>query len=176
MTPEPIDENTPLKPGEMKVDTLEGPTRVKVNSDGSTTINMGMKGSFMQKMDMQTRTWHIESNAVTMAGFADMLTRVMQTGGESNRQVVDMTGLKGYYHVSLDISLAEILAMMRASGVNMPISAGNGANDAAPAGSEPGDGETVLESVQALGLKLEGRKAPVARLIVDNVAKAPTEN
>lgn len=176
VTPQPIDENAPLKPGEMKVDTLEGPTRVKVNSDGSTTINMGVRGSFTQKMDMQTKTLHIESSAVTMAGFADMLTRVMQMGGESNRQVVDMTGLTGYYQINLDIPLAEVLAMMRARGMNMPMSAGSTASGATPDAPEPNDGETVLESVQALGLKLEGRKASVARLVVDSVAKEPTEN
>lgn len=145
VTPQPIDDNAPLKPGQMKVDTLEGPTRVKVNSDGNTTINMGVRGSFTQKIDMQTKTLHIESSAVTMAGFADMLTRVMQMGDESNRQVVDMTGVTGYYQVNLEIPLAEVLAMMRARGRNMPVSAGSAASGAAPDTSEADDGVAVLE-------------------------------
>lgn len=170
--PAPIDENTPLKPGEMKMDSLDGPVRVKVNPDGSSTTNMGVKGIFTQKMDMQTKTLHIQSSAVTMTGFADMLTRVTQMGGGSSRQVVDMTGLKGYYEVNLDISLAEILAMVRASGINVPGAPAGPSSDA----SDPDGGQTVLESVQELGLKLEARKASVQRLVIDNVAKTPTEN
>lgn len=168
--PTPIDESTPLKPGEVKMDSLDGPMRIKVNPDGSTVFNMGAKGTFTQKMDMQTKTLAIRSDDLAMAGFADMLTRVMQMGGTSSRQVVDQTGLKGYYAVNLDISLAEIQAIVRASGVNMPAGLGGESSD------DPEGGQTVLESVQALGLKLESRKASVDRLVIDNVSKTPTEN
>jgi len=105
-----------------------------------------------------------------MAGFADMLTRVMQMGGTSSRQVVDKTGLKGYYAVNLDISLAELQAIIRASGMNMQAASGGESSD------DPQSGQTVLESVQALGLRLESRKANVDRLVIDNVSKTPTEN
>lgn len=168
--PTPISDDTPLKPGEMKMDSLDGPMRIKINPDGSTVINMGAKGTFTQKMDMQTKTLRIQSNDMSMAGFADMLTRVMQIGGTSSRQVVDKTGLKGYYAVNLDISLAEIQAIARASGMSMPAGAGGGSSD------DPEGGESVFESVQALGLKLESRKASVDRLVIDSVSKAPTEN
>src|SRR5665213_2506688 len=149
--PAPLDENTPLQPGEMKMDAVDGPMRVKVSPDGSSTINMGVKGIITQKMDPQTRTLHIQSSAVTMAGFADMLTRVMQMGGESSRQVVDMTDLKGYYQTSLELSLASIMAMVKASGVDLPTRPGGESTDGAPE-----EGQTVLESVQALGLMLDG--------------------
>jgi uncharacterized protein (TIGR03435 family) len=169
--PAPLDENTPLQPGEMKMDSVDGPMRIKVSPDGSSTINMGVKGIITQKMDPQTRTLHIQSSAVTMAGFADMLTRVMQMGGESSRQVVDMTGLKGYYEANLELSLAQIMAMVKANGIDVPTRPGG-----APMDPGTDEGQTVLESVQAMGLKLEGRKASVPRLIIDNVTKMPTEN
>lgn len=169
--PAPLDENTPLQAGEMKMDSVDGPMRVKVSPDGSSTINMGVKGIISQKMDPQTRTLHIQSSAVTMAGFADMLTRVMQMGGESSRQVIDATDLKGYYETNLELSLASIMAMVKANGMDLPPGAAAAATDAAQ-----NEGQTVLESVQALGLKLEGRKASVPRLIIDNVTKTPTEN
>jgi uncharacterized protein (TIGR03435 family) len=168
--PTPIDENTPMKPGEVKMDTLDGPMRIKINPDGSTVFNMGAKGTFTQKMDMQTKTMEIRSNDIAMAGFADMLTRVMQMGGTSSRQVIDQTGLKGYYAVNLDISLAELQAIIRASGMNMQAASGGESSD------DPQSGQTVLESVQALGLRLESRKANVDRLVIDNVSKTPTEN
>jgi uncharacterized protein (TIGR03435 family) len=168
--PTPIDENTPLKPGEMKMDSLDGPMRIKINPDGSAVLNMGAKGTFTQKMDMQTKTLKIQSNDMSMAGFADMLTRVMQMGGTSSRQVVDKTGLKGYYAVNLDISLAEIQAIARAGGMSIPAGPGGESSD------DSEGGQSVLESVQALGLKLESRKASVDRLVIDNVSKTPTEN
>jgi len=94
----------------------------------------------------------------------------MQMGGTSSRQVVDQTGLKGYYAVNLDISLAEIQAIVRASGINLPAALSGESSD------DPEGGQSVLGSVQALGLKLESRKASVDRLVIDNVSKTPTEN
>jgi len=170
----PIDEDAPLKPGEMKIDTPDGPARVTRNTDGSTTVNMGAKGTFSQKMDGQVL--RIEASTITMAGFADMLTQMMQMGGAGGRQVVDMTGLKGNYQVAVELSIADLMASARAQGVNMPGPGGGGDGSGAPIASDPSGGSTVASSVQALGLKLENRKAPVEQLIVDHAEKTPTEN
>jgi uncharacterized protein (TIGR03435 family) len=170
-TPVPIDESTPLHPGEVKMDSVDGPMRMTIHPDGSATVNMGVKGVVTQKMDPVTKTLHIQSSAVTMAGFADMLTRVMQMGGESNRQVVDMTNVKGYYQTDLDLSIAQIIEMAKAGGFDVPARPGG-----EPVDAGPGDGQTVQESVRAMGLALEGRKASVARLVIDSVMKMPTEN
>ena len=177
----PIDEDAPLKPGEMKMDTQDGPARVKVNTDGSSTIDMGAKGTIMMKMNPQDKTIRLDSSTVTMQGFADTLTRVLQMGGSSSSPVVDMTGLKGNYQVSVDISLADIMASMQAQGINMPAPQGAGAGAAAGdasafQASDPSGGSTVFASVQALGLKLEQRKAPIEQLIVDSAEKTPSEN
>ena len=175
----PVDENAPLKPGEIKVDTPTGPMRVTHNPDGSTTMNMGEKGTITTRMDMETQSLSLESSSVTMAGFADRLTSILQMGGGEGRQVVDMTGLKGNYQVAVDISLADIMAMARAQGFNLPMAPpGGGAPGASPASeaSDPGGGSTVFASVKKLGLRLEPRRAPVERLVIDNVEKTPTEN
>jgi uncharacterized protein (TIGR03435 family) len=180
----PVDENAPLKPGEVKVDTPTGPMRVSRNPDGSTTMNMGEKGTITTRMDMETQSLSLESSSVTMSGFADRLTSILQMGGGEGRQVVDMTGLKGNYQVTLEISLADIMAMARAQGFNVPPAAagsgvpGGGAPGASPApeASDPGGGSTVFASVKKLGLRLEPRRAPVERLIIDNVEKTPAEN
>ena len=174
----PIDEDAPLKPGEMKMDTPDGPARMTRNPDGSGTVNMGTKGTFTQKMDGQNL--RIEASTITMAGFADMLTQMMQIGGASTRQVVDMTGLKGNYQAAVELSMADLIASARAAGVDVPGPGGpgSGAADAAAAAtpSDPSGGATVYESVQRLGLKLENRKAPIEQLIVDHAEKAPTDN
>jgi uncharacterized protein (TIGR03435 family) len=176
---EPIAENAPLKPGEMKFDGPNGPIRVTRNADGSTTMNMGAKGTITQRMDMQAQTITLESSTVTMAGFADILTNILQMGGGRGRQVVDMTDLKGNYQVAVEISLADAMAAARAQGMNPPAPpAGSGAADASPASaaSDPGGGSTVFASVKKLGLKLEPRKAKVEQLVIDHVEKTPTEN
>ena len=114
-----------------------------------------------------------------MAGFADMLTNIMQMGGAGGQQVVDMTGLKGNYQVAVDISLADIMAMARAQGIMPPPPAASGTGgdkDPAALASDPGGGTTVFASVAKLGLKLEERKATVQRLVVDHIEKTPTAN
>ncbi|MGA3328393.1 MAG: TIGR03435 family protein [Terriglobia bacterium] len=176
-TTQPIDENAPLKPGETKLDTPDGPVRISRNADGSNTINMGTKGTITQRMDAEAQTISLESSKVTMAGFADMLTRILQMGG--GRQVVDMTDLKGNYQVAVDISLADIMAMARSQGMNVPMppaSGGTAGASPAAAASDPGGGSTVFASVKKLGLKLEPRKAKVEQLVIDHVEKTPTEN
>jgi uncharacterized protein (TIGR03435 family) len=177
--PEPIDENAPLKPGERKIETPDGPVRTLRNSDGSTTINMGKKGAMTLRTDMQAQTITMESSSVTMAGFADQLTSLLQMGGGDARPVVDMTGLKGNYQVAVEFSLADAMAAARAQGLNVPMPPpGGGAAGASPGleASDPGGGSTVFASVKRLGLKLEPRKAPVEQLVVDHIEKTPTED
>jgi uncharacterized protein (TIGR03435 family) len=176
--PEAIDENAPLKPGEMQTDSGEGPVRVTVGKNGSATVNMGAKGALSYRMDPATQTLHMEGSKVTMAGFADMLSRFSQMTGGGGRQVVDMTGLKGNYEVALDFSLADLMNMARAAGVDIPAGAGGAAAGASPAAaaSDPGGSSSLFAAVQALGLKLEPRKAMVEQLVIDHVEKSPTEN
>jgi uncharacterized protein (TIGR03435 family) len=172
----PIDPDAPLKPGEMKVDGPEGPIRVMRNKDGSTTVNMGAKGIITQRMDMQAKTMNLESSKLTMDGFAEQLTSVMQMGG-GGRQVVNMTDLKGDYQVAVEISLAGLIAMAQAQGVNVPGGGGGAAGATATEAADPGGaGTTVFSSVEKLGLKLEPRKAKVEQLIVDSAEKNPTDN
>ncbi len=81
ITPTAIDESTPLKPGEMVANGPDGPIRVARGSDGSSVINMGAKGTMTQRMDMTNKSLRIDSDGVTMGGFADQLTQVLQMGG-----------------------------------------------------------------------------------------------
>lgn len=176
--PPPVDANAPAKPGETKIDTEDGPMKITRNSDGSMKIDMGARGTMTEKLDMSTQSLHIESSMVTMDGFADMLTNMMQMGGAGGPQVVNMTSLKGNYQIALDLSLADLMAMAKASGMDLPGAAGGGeaqANAPANAASDPsGAGQGVYSSVEQMGLKLEERKATVERLIVDQAEKTPS--
>jgi uncharacterized protein (TIGR03435 family) len=182
--PVAIDENAPLKPGEMKMDGADGPVRVKLDTaTGSSVIDMGLKGKMSAKMNLATQSIHVDFTMTTMAGFADMMTQLMTQlggGGSGGKQIVDMTGIEGTYDASFEISLAEIIAMARAAGANLPVGVpggGAGAGGGIQTAPDPsGGGASVNDAVQSMGLKLESRKAMVEQLIVDHVEKTPTEN
>ena len=123
----------------------------------------------------------MESSTVTMAGFADMLTNILQMGGGGGRQVVDMTDLKGNYQVAVEISLADLMAMAgsasaRHERADAPGGRRCGGRLTRRGGIRPRRRLNVFASVKKLGLKLEPRKAPVEQLVIDHVEKAPTAN
>lgn len=170
--PAPLDPNAPLNPGETQIDTPDGPARMSINQNGQATVNMGTKGSITYKANPSTMAIQLDAHSVTMAGFADMLSQFAQIGG-GGRQVVDMTGLKGNYDLAFDFPIQDLLNMMRSAGIGLPPGAAPPQAEGAP---EPGGTSTLNESVEALGLKLESRNAPVEDVIVDHMEKAPTEN
>jgi uncharacterized protein (TIGR03435 family) len=163
--PVPLDPKAELKPGEMKMDGPFGPMIIKRNADGTSTANMGEKGSYVQKVDMQSRNLRFDATAVNMDGLAEMLSLLTTSiPGGSGRPVINKTDLKGYYDFSFDLSIAE---MMRAQGAGGP--SGTEASD-------PGGGMSMEDSIQRLGLKLEPQKAPIEQVMVTHVEKSPTEN
>ncbi len=177
-TPVAIDESAPLKPGEMKMDGPEGPVRAKVDiTTGSSVVDMGLKGKMSYKLNPATQSMHIDFTMTTMAGFADMMTQLFTqlSGGTGGRQVVDMTGIKGNYDASLELSLAEIIALARAAGANIP-GAPQGGAPGQVASDPGGGGSSLTDAVQSMGLKLESRKAMVDQFVVDHIEKTPTEN
>ena len=168
-----FDDDAPLKPGEMKMDTPDGPIRVTSAKDGGGTMNMGKKGRVTFRMDgdrnnPSTLSMHLDFSHVTMEGFADLLTQLSPVGGGGTSQVKDMTQLKGNYEIALNIPLGDLMARAQ----EMAASGGAGATVA----SDPSGGVSLSSAVAALGLKLEPSKAMVEQLIVAHVEKTPTEN
>lgn len=178
-TPAPIDENAPLKPGETKMEGPDGTVRMTLSKDGHASMDMGVKGKMSYAVDPATQSMHLEGSMITMPGFADMLTQLSQLAGSGGRQIVDMTGLKGYYQIAIDFGLADLLNMARAAGLDIAAAGGGqaaGGGGPGAAAADPGGSSSITEAVEALGLKLESRKAMVEQLIVDHANKTPTEN
>jgi uncharacterized protein (TIGR03435 family) len=165
---QPFDETTPLKPGESQVDSVDGPIRLLHNSDGSTTYNMGVRGSFTLTVDGQTGTMHLDAGGMTMKGLAYMLTTL---GGGNGRPVVDMTGLNGRYQIAVAFSLADLVSSLRDQGIDVPTGPSSGPGSTA---SDPAGDSTVSEALAKLGLKLEKSKAMIQQLVVDHVEKTAT--
>jgi uncharacterized protein (TIGR03435 family) len=166
-----IDQDAPLKPGESKMDTPDGPMRLMKNADGSTTYNMGARGSLKLKFDSGTLSMHMEADTITMKGFAVMMTSL---GGGEGRQIVDMTGLTGTYQAAVDFSLMDLMSSLRDQGIDIPTGPRGGGSGTAA--TDPEGGATVSAALEKLGLKLEKSRAKVDRLVVDHVEKSPTEN
>jgi uncharacterized protein (TIGR03435 family) len=106
------------------------------------------------KFDFESMTRHEERSKVTMKELAGWLSPSIGS------KVVDETGIKGNYQVVIDLPLG-----------NRP-AARVDASDGIPS-----DPQGALDlSLDALGLKLEKRKAPIDVYVVDHVEKTPTEN
>jgi uncharacterized protein (TIGR03435 family) len=83
--------------------------------------------------------------------------------------VVDLTGLSGYYELSLEVPPRNANRPGRAGALPGP--------DGMRAAQEPSDPTvSIYNTIQKLGLKLEKRKMPVDQLIVEHIEKTPTEN
>jgi uncharacterized protein (TIGR03435 family) len=137
---------------------------VSISRDGQ---GVAVKGGPMGNARMSVGpggAMHMEAGNMAMVQFAEMLSRFV------DRPVVDMTELKGQYQIALDLSREDLGNVARSAGVMLPPAAPPG--DAA---SDPSGG-SIFQAVQQLGLKLDPRKAPLDKIVVDHLEKAPTEN
>ena len=166
---EEIDANAELKPGESRMDTVDGPMLLTHNGDGSTTYHMGPRGTFTLKFDAETRSMHLTATGMSMRGLALMMTSL---GGGEGRQVVDQTGLTGRYDVAVDFSIMDLMQSLRDQGINLPQRPGDGPDATA---SDPGGGGTLGSALAKMGLKMEKSHAVVERLVVDHLEQEPTE-
>jgi uncharacterized protein (TIGR03435 family) len=107
---------------------------------------------------------HVESRKITMQRFVDFINRYCDL------PVLNMTGLEGTYDLEVDISGDEVRTAARSKGLAVTTPA-----TTADAASDP-SGVSLRESLQKLGLRLEGRRMPVEVLVVDDALKVPTEN
>jgi uncharacterized protein (TIGR03435 family) len=105
---------------------------------------------------------HFVGKCVSMDAFAAFLAR-RRGDLPVDRPVLDMTGLKGFYNLSLDWV------------VDSRLSSENKGN--APAIGDSPSGATLLVALQEqLGLRLETRSAPIEILVVDHAERVPSEN
>ena len=134
-----------------------------------------LKGAIMMSMGGPGGAAHMQFNKATMGQFADRLSDML------DRPVVDQTGIEGNYDIALDVSMEEMVGMKKmAAGAPMgpmmaggPGGPGGGDHGPAPDAAPPA---SIFSSIQSLGLKLEPKKGPVDRIVVERAEKVPTEN
>jgi uncharacterized protein (TIGR03435 family) len=158
MKESPVDPNDETEPGEK-------PKAPPVNVSGGggprgVHIEYG-HGSFFTMADNK-----FIGRKLPMANFVEVLARF------EDRPVVDMTGLAGAYDFDLEFTPEDYMAML----IRSAIAAGVTLPPEALRMLSGSSGDSLLNALEKLGLKLETRKAPLEVLVVDRLQKAPTEN
>lgn len=153
-------------------DTYVAPTETTTLPSGSVSHASEGTGPFgMAKTRFANGVLHTEFASMTMKSLTEYLNQYPDTQyviGLLDLPVVDMTELKGSYPVTLDISRGDM------PGARGPANQGD-ADQALPTASDP-PGNSVRASLQKLGLKLERRRLPVEKFVIDHAEKTPTEN
>jgi len=131
-----------------------------VSRPGGVTVNYG-NGAYFTFADNK-----FEGHKLPASAMADVMARF------TDRPVVDMTNLKGNYDFLLELAPEDFRAM----GIRAAIAAGVQLPPQALQYAESVSGDSLINAVEKLGLKLESRKAPVEVLVIDHAEKTPTEN
>jgi len=150
-------------PADPVVDGKPSARSVNVAASGNgtgTTVTYG-NGSYFTLGDNK-----FEGKKLPMSIMADALARF------ADRPVVDMTDLKGRYDFTMEFSPDDFRAMM----VRAAIAQGTVLPPDVLKLVDASSGDTLLNAVGKLGLKLELRKAPIELLVIDQALRTPTEN
>ncbi len=119
---------------------------VRTNGEGVRTVSR-----LGNRMIFETEKITMPELAVEIQGYVD-------------DPIVDMTGLKGYFEIVLDVPPQRNRAIARGFGAPQDGSAADPA------------GVSIFSSIKTLGLELQKRKGVIEHLVVDHVEKNPTDN
>jgi uncharacterized protein (TIGR03435 family) len=125
-----------------------------------STFNLG-RGSSLSVGENR-----IEMKKVSMEVLADILARYV------DRPVMDQTGIKSTYNITLELAPGDFqVAMARgavSSGVQLP--------PQSMGLLEIPTGDSMHQQLAKVGLKLEARKARLDVIVIDSINRAPSEN
>ncbi|MGO9260976.1 MAG: TIGR03435 family protein [Bryobacteraceae bacterium] len=138
------------------------------NGGGTVTDGAGHKQTVTPTPD--GKFLHFEISGATLEELADGLSPL------AGQPIVDATGLKGRYDVAMDISMQEVINLQKQYGANQGADAGGGGDASKPADAASDPGSSIFTAFKSLGLKLERRKEPLVRIVVDHCEKMPTDN
>jgi len=141
--------------------------RESVSDEESAAAGEMGKGPTNQKVTQVPggNSIHMEVDQ-TIAGLCDLATRFL------DRPVVDMTDLKGRYHMVVELSIDDMRTIGSRNGNPAAM---DGSGKPPEAAAEP-TGGTIFQSVQTMGLKLDPRKITGSQLVIDQLEKSPVEN
>lgn len=151
------------------LNTGSGQVKIEGNPQSGMVVRGAGPGMGPMKITMNAGVMHFENPKMSMEALTAALSRFV------DRPIIDMTGLKGFYQVAFDISQDEMMSAARAMGGGMVMAERSASGAPGDAASAPSGG-SIFQSVQQLGLKLEPRKLPVDKVVIDQLERKPTEN
>ena len=108
----------------------------------------------------------VEVHRMTMERFAGLATRFL------DRPLVDFSGLPGRYDLTLEIPPEDYTAMLVRAAVSQGIQLPPQALQAMNLGSV----NPLKAAMEKAGFRLDARNAPLDLLVIDSIAKTPTDN
>ena len=154
-------------------DTMAGPegqTRMVMSPDGGLRL-ITAETNYERKTTERGTTIY-DATRVKMIQLVDMLSASV------GKPVIDKTGLTGLYQFQLElprspVNAAAMVEVLQRAGITTNR---NGEPISVPAADSAPALGSAFKAVEALGLKLEERRAPFDILVVDHLDKAPTPN
>jgi len=152
------------------------PGKLPMGRDGFPVMPPGMGGRGGASMIFMNGNVRLTANRQSMAGLAEMLSV------QFDLPVVDMTGLKGNYDITMYFAPEGLAGMRMLGGLTPPPPGapppgeGGGGMPMASAPDAQSNPNLFASLQEQLGLKLEQRKGPVDLLVIDHLEKAPIEN
>jgi uncharacterized protein (TIGR03435 family) len=142
----------PGKPGMSALfETVDGSTRSTMWPGGTSTVTARSR---YDQLFTDRRTSMLDAERMTMAELARILATTL------DEPIIDRTGLTGVYRFKIELPLdARVVRVLVREGTLTD-----------PTGASP------FAAVESLGLKLQRRQAPLDVVVVDRLARTPTEN
>ena len=160
--PDPVspEADASLKPGDDNAG--KEPVRAKVtkNPDGSSTVDLGKKGTQTITFDPEVHAIQYKESKMTMENLAAMLRNCVTVGVP---EIVDETGIKGTYQLE-----------WYCPNPYLPPPIHKDADGMLP--SDPQGEPPLTRSLDALGLKLEKRKVLREVYVIDHVERPSDTN
>ena len=156
---------SPLKLKELPPDSAPAGPNASVNVSGSGSaagiaIDMGNGTSYtFANNEFQFHKFSMDQLATQMARYLD-------------RPIVNLTGLKGNYDLTLDVAQQDYYILLVRSAVNSGVTLNPGAMRLLDAGPP----ESLFDSLDQQGLHVDSRKMPVDMIVVDSALQTPTDN
>jgi uncharacterized protein (TIGR03435 family) len=143
--------------------TAAGPVASNVQGTGGNNV-VTLNGDDGSSFTLANN--RVEVRRMTMERFANLVTRFL------DRPVIDFTGLKGAYDLTLDIAPEDHTAMMVRAAVSQGVQLPPQALQAMNLGSL----NPLKPGMEKAGFRLDARNALIDFLVIDSVSKTPTEN
>jgi uncharacterized protein (TIGR03435 family) len=168
------DASIPTEEGAKNI-TADG--QIKGKREGETTILFDSRTGPVRTTGLSNGLTRTELMKMSLSMFAEWLTPFL------DRPAVDATDLKGFYTIPLEFP-PEIfrIPIMKMAGstlppLNTPFSnpAGQPPTSTGAAPDPSMSVKPLIDAVEKLGLKLDQRKAPYQKLVIDHVERTPVE-